>query len=179
MNLNLLNHAMLTQVLLELQNGNFERCRQLGLGIHDLRLLQSLPQTTLTRLSSSRVSWVKFKVDSDMLKQLAEQAERDVEQERLANRALVLGASTEMMYQYFGLSHSDTAARRRILQIEARRGRPTQINEAQEHAIWNRWCELHQDNGSLEVLDALMMLAEEQNISLTVIWHQISLYRDT
>lgn len=176
MNLNLLNHAMLTQVLHELQSGNYARCFDLGLSAEDIRLMQSLSPSTLSRLAHSSVMWVEFKVDSNVLKNLAEQAGREIELERMTNRALQLGASTEMMYKFFGLSHSDTAARRRVMQIEARRGRPNTLTEEQEHALWLRWRELRGKDSEVEMLDALMMLAEEQNVTLTVVWKQINLY---
>lgn len=40
---NVLNQAMLTQVLHELRLGNLQRCKALGLSEDDIYLLQSLP----------------------------------------------------------------------------------------------------------------------------------------
>ena len=171
---NLLNQAMLTQVLHELRQGNLQRCKALGLGEDDLMLLQSLPPTTLSRLAHASVSWVEIRIDSPVLRRLIEQADRDEQNERLINRALKLGASSTIMYQCFGLAHSETAMRRRLLKIETRKGRPHHLNEAQEHALWRRWCQLREQEGSEDQLDAMMMLAEEQQISLVVVWQQIA-----
>ena len=52
---NVLNQAMLTQVLHELRLGNLQRCKALGLGEEDIYLLQSLPPTTLSRLAHATV----------------------------------------------------------------------------------------------------------------------------
>ena len=173
---NLLNQAMLTQVLHELRLGNLQRCKALGLGEDDLGLLQSLPPTTLSRLAHASVSWVEIRIDSPVLRRLIEQADRDEQNERLINRALKLGASSTIMYQCFGLAHSETAMRRRLLKIEARKGRPHHLSEAQEHALWRRWCQLREQEGTDDQLDAMLMLAEEQQISLTVVWQQIALH---
>ncbi|WP_339428275.1 DUF2857 domain-containing protein [Pseudomonas sp. RA_105y_Pfl1_P41] len=170
---NVLNQAMLTQVLHELRQGNLQRCKALGLGEDDIYLLESLPPTTLSRLAHANVPWVEVKIDSPVLHRLIDQAERD---ERLINRALKLGASSTIMYQCFGLAHSETALRRRLLKIETRKGRPQSLSEAQEHALWQRWCQLRAQYGTGDQLDAMMMLAEEQQISLTIVWQQIDEY---
>ncbi|PYG78485.1 MULTISPECIES: DUF2857 domain-containing protein [unclassified Pseudomonas] len=173
---NLLNHAMLNQVLHELRHGRLQRCKALGLADEDIEVLQSLPPTTLSQLAHSTISWVEIKVDTTVLRRLIAQAERDELNERLINRALKLGASSSIMYRWFGLDHSETALRRRILKIETHRGRPVQLTEAQEHAVWNRWSQLREEDPENDPLDAMMMLAEEQHISLTLIWQQIELY---
>ncbi|WP_416425166.1 DUF2857 domain-containing protein [Pseudomonas sp. App30] len=173
---NLLNHAMLNQVLHELHQGRLQRCKALGLDDEDIKVLQSLPPTTLSHLAHSSISWVEIKVDLTVLRRLIIQAERNEQNERLINRALKLGASSSIMYRCFGLDHSETALRRRVLQIETHRGRPIQLSEAQEHAVWNRWSQLRADDPDNDPLDAMMMLAEEQHISLTLVWQQIELY---
>ena len=173
---NLLNQAMLTQVLHELRLGNLQRCKALGLGEDDLYLLQSLPPTTLSRLALANVSWVEIRIDSSVLRRLIEQADRDEQNERLINRALKLGASSRIMYQCFGLAHSETAMRRRLLKIETRKGRPHHLSEAQEHALWQRWCQLRAQDDTEDPLDAMMLLAEEQQVSLVVVWQQIAQY---
>ena len=67
---NLLNQAMLTQVLHELRQGNLQRCKALGLGEDDLTLLQSLSPTNLSRLAHASVSWVEIRIDSPVLRRL-------------------------------------------------------------------------------------------------------------
>ncbi|MEN4946441.1 DUF2857 domain-containing protein [Pseudomonas proteolytica] len=173
---NMLNQAMLTQVLHELRLGNLQRCKALGLGEDDIYLLQSLPPATLSRLAHATVSWVEIKIDASVLHRLIEQVDRDEQNERLINRALKLGASSTIMYQCFGLAHSETALRRRLLKIETRKGRPQHLSEAQEHALWQRWCQLRTHDGTEDQLDAMMMMAEEQQISLTIVWQQIDHY---
>ena len=77
---NVLNQAMLTQVLHELRLGNLQRCKALGLSEDDIYLLQSLPPTTLSRLAHATVPWVEVKIDSPVLHRLIEQSERALDQ---------------------------------------------------------------------------------------------------
>lgn len=57
---NMLNQAMLTQVLHELRLGNLQRCKALGLSEDDIFMLQSLPPTTLSRLAHATVPWLEI-----------------------------------------------------------------------------------------------------------------------
>lgn len=173
----LLNQFMLTQVLHELRMGNINHCKALGLNEEDLDLLQSLPPNTLSRLAYAPTSWVEIKIDSAVLRRLIERVESDEQDERLINRALKLGASSAIMYQCFGLSHSETAMRRRLLKIETHKGRPLNLSEAQEHALWQRWSQLRSTESATDLalqLDTMMLIAEEHHISLTWVWQQIA-----
>ena len=80
---NMLNQAMLTQVLHELRLGNLQRCKALGLSEDDIFMLQSLPPTTLSRLAHATVPWLEVKIDSPVLHRLIEQAERDEQNEQI------------------------------------------------------------------------------------------------
>jgi len=174
----ILNYAMLTQVLHELRQGNLQRCKALGLDEEDLELLHSLPATVLSRLAHAPVPWVQVRVDSPVLRRVIAQSERDEQSEQLINRALKLGASSTIMYKCFGLVHSETAMRRRVLKIQPRKGRPPQLSEAQEHALWQRWRQLRPQElceDPAEQMDAMMLLAEEQQVSLTDVWQQVAL----
>lgn len=50
------------------------------------------------------------------------------------------------------------------------------LGNLQEHALWQRWCQIRTEDGTEDKLDAMMMLAEEQQISLTIVWQQIDQY---
>lgn len=171
-----LNTTMLHQVLHELRQGHLQRCRALGLAEEDMEILQSLPPATLSRLAHARIPWIEVKIDTAVLRRLVEQAERDEQHDRLINRALKLGASSLIMNTCFGLVHSETAMRRRLLKIAVSRGRPHNLSEAQEHAVWRRWCQLREHNSRDDTLDTMMVIAEEQGISLTLVWQQLQQY---
>lgn len=171
----ILNQAMLTQILHALRHGNLQSCRRLGLSEQDIAQLQALSTGTLARLEQASVPWVQINLTA--FRQLLAQSEHDAQQELLINRALRLGASSRIMYTCFGMVHSETAMRRRVLNIEARRGRPQQLSEAQEHALWQRWRQLRRDTGDTDPaghLEEMLMLAEEQQISLALVWQQVA-----
>lgn len=179
MSFHALNQAMLSQVLHELRQGHLQRCKALGLAEAEIERLIALSPAILARLAFASVSWVQIHVDPPVLHRLIEQAERDEQNERLITRALRLGASSNIMYRCFGLLHSETALRRRLLKIDSRRGRPHSLTEAQEHALWQRWRQLAAetpDANPAERLDAMLQLAEEQQVPLTAVWQQINLY---
>lgn len=174
----ILNYLMLTQVLHELRTGNLEHCRALGLHEEDLHLLQAQSLSVLSRLAHAPVPWVSIRIDPPVLRHLIAQSEREEQNELLINRALSLGASSAIMLRCFGLLYSETAMRRRLLKIPARKGRPRHLSEAQEHALWRRWQQLHPQrcHDPAAQLDAMMQLAEEQQVSLTLIWQQVVLH---
>lgn len=174
--LSMLNQAMLTQVLHELRLGNLQRCKALGLEESDISVLQSLPPATLSRLANAQVAWVDIRIDPLVFRRIIDQAEQDEQCERLVKRALSLGASSSIMYKCFGMLHSETATRRRLLNLPIRKGRPHALSEAQEHAIWQRWTQLNQElnpQDPADKLDAMMMIAEEQQVSLASVWYQV------
>ena len=175
--LSVLNQAMLTQVLHELREGNLQRCKSLGLAEEDLYVLLALPPATLSRLANTPVPWVEVRIDTQVFRRIIDQAQQDEERESMIRRALQLGASGAIMRDCFGMLHSETAIRRRMLKVDARKGRPSQPSEEQEHAIWRRWVQLNKtlDDAAdpAERLDAMMLIAEEQRVDLVSVWRQI------
>src|SRR5690606_14533878 len=170
---NILNNAMLIQLLHDLRAGNLQRCKTLGLSEDDLQLLQTLPYSIMASLAHAAVPWVHVRIDVQTFRRIIAQGERDDQLERLINRAIRLGASSAIMYECFGLLNSETALRRRLLNVPVRKGRPQQLSEAQQHALWLRWLQLRpkeHSTASLEHFEAMLLLAEEQQISVAHIW---------
>lgn len=174
----ILNQTMLTQVLHELRHGNLQSCQILGLSEHDIDQLQSLSPGTLARLEHASAPWVQ--INATAFRRILAQSEHDEQHDLLINRALRLGASSSIMYKCFGLVHSETAMRRRVLNILARKGRPQHLSEEQEHALWQRWRQIRTKascTDPAEQLEEMMILAEEQQISLTLVWRQIEQHK--
>ena len=174
-----LNNAMLLQILHDLRAGNRERCKALGLGEEDLELLRTLPYGILASLAHAPVPWVQVRIDLQTFRRIIVQGERDEQLELLINRAIRLGASSAIMYECFGLLYSETALRRRLLNVPVRKGRPQQLSEAQQHALWRRWLQLRPKEHSrdpTEQFEAMLLLAEEQQISVAHVWQQVFLH---
>ncbi|WP_317471983.1 DUF2857 domain-containing protein, partial [Cronobacter sakazakii] len=98
------------------------------------------------------------------------------EQKRLQriDRALALGGSIELMANYFGLSSTDVAARRRIAGIDVRPGRGNALGDEENAALWRQWQKSGvEDAESADGLDVMMLAAEQMNVSLTSVWHAV------
>lgn len=102
-----------------------------------------------------------------------------------------------MMAQFFGIDHSETASRRRALNIATSKGRLPSLKEYQKHAIWERWVDLvkqgeHEHgrqhtaaitntNSGVELdemsqLDLMIMIAEEQHVPIALTWQELMHY---
>ncbi|HBD33806.1 MAG TPA: coproporphyrinogen III oxidase, partial [Cupriavidus sp.] len=78
------------------------------------------------------VSWCSVTVNREVLQRLLHQAQ-DVEKEiATVDRMLRLGASTEMVSRFYGLTHQEVALRREILGLPKRKGRHPVLDETQD-----------------------------------------------
>ena len=168
-----LNQAVIAQALHDLRNGQLRRCKAMGFGEQELEALKH--PALVSVLINATVSWCSVKVNRDVLQRLLSQV-RDVEKEiATVDRMLRLGASTEMVSKFYGLTHQEVALRRDILGLPKRKGRHPVLSEAQENALWARWKPAVTQRGiALEddtaVLKLTLDLAEELNLPASVIW---------
>lgn len=162
---------LLLNLVMELKAGNLRRCEALGLKPEEMRLLRKLSTEELQYLSESAVSVINVNIHHENLVLMLEQASREQLRNERIDRAIALGASIEMMKTFFGLNASDMSARRRLDGIETRQGRCQLPDEKTESTLWHRWQGAHiVDITSLDALETMMLLAEEEDTSLTVIW---------
>ena len=99
------------------------------------------------------------------------------------DRMLRLGASTEMVSRFYGLTHQEVALRRGVLGLPKRKGRHPVLDEKQDVELWRRWKALTSSrNVDLEdetsILDAAMDLAEGMDLPLSVVWAAIKSWVD-
>ena len=115
-----LNQAVIAQALHDLRNGQLRRCKAMGFGEEELDALKH-PEL-VSMLVNATVSWCSVSVNRDVLKRLLSQV-HDVEREiATVDRMLRLGASTEMVSRFYGLTHQEVALRRDILGLPKRKG---------------------------------------------------------
>jgi hypothetical protein len=171
-----LNQAVIAQALHDLRNGQLRRCKAMGFGEQELDALKH--PALVSVLAYSKVSWCSVKVNRDVLLRLLRQG-RDVEKEiETVDRMLRLGASTEMLSQFYGLTHQEVALRRDILGLPKRKGRYPVLTEAQDTTLWERWqrCVKTQRialDDDMAMLQLTMDLAEELSLPVSVIWAAI------
>lgn len=168
-----LNQAVIAQALHDLRHGQLRRCKAMGFGEDALEALKHPEMVSL--LVNASVSWCTVKVNGDVLQRLLHQA-RDVEEEiETVDRMLRLGASTEMVSQFYGLTHQEVALRRDMLGMPKRKGRWPVLTEAQEKAVWEHW-HPHIKAASVDPRDDMAMLglcmdtAEALHLPMAVIW---------
>lgn len=184
-----LNQAIVSQILHDIRNGQTRKVMAMGFNEEDLKALKD-PQS-ISLLMNSKALWVSVSVNQDVMKRIISQGARDEEQDRMIDRALKLGASSQLMNDLFGLTHKEVALRRSVLGIPSKKGRWPAITEQQELDLWERWGRLIKSNpishsDSVAVLDLVMLLVEEQESGLgradgpplTAIWATVSNWID-
>jgi len=158
-----LNQAVIAQALYDLRNGQLRRCKAMGFGEAELDALKH--PALISVLANASVSWCSVTVNREVLQRLLNQAQ-DVEKEiATVDRMLRLGASTEMVSRFYGLTHQEVALRREILGLPKRKGRHPVLDETQDTELWRQWKAVTSSrNVDLEdetsILDAAMDLAE-------------------
>ncbi|UXJ50101.1 DUF2857 domain-containing protein [Pseudomonas citronellolis] len=171
-----LNQAVVAQVLHDLRNGQLRRCLSMGFSERELDVLKQPALVSL--LTNAQVPWCTVTVNTEVLWRLVGQQD-DIEQEiATVDRMLRLGASTEMVSKFYGLTHQEVALRRDVIGLAKRKGRHPVLSEEQETALWKHWKSgitergimLDDDSGMLTLA---MDLAEALFLPMSVIWATI------
>ncbi|MBL1880985.1 DUF2857 domain-containing protein, partial [Klebsiella pneumoniae] len=97
------NH-LLTELVMEIKSGNLRRCEALGLTDNEIRLLNSLTIEDLHYLSQSPVSIITCQIHRENLRLLLTRAKEVHRQNQMIERCLRLGASIDLLNQYFGMT---------------------------------------------------------------------------
>lgn len=176
-----LNQAVIAQALHDLRNGQLRRCKAMGFGEDELDALKHPAQVSV--LLNASVSWCSVTINRDVLRRLLMQAQ-DVEKEiATVDRMLRLGASTEMVSRFYGLTHQEVALRREILGMPKRKGRHPVLDESQDTELWRRWKVLAAQqnpstNDEASLLRIAMDLSESMALPLSVVWSTIKSWID-
>lgn len=171
-----MNQAVVAQALHDLRNGQLRRCLSMGFTERELDVLKQPALVAL--LANAPVPWCTVTVNTTIVQRLVGQMRHFEDEIARVDRMLRLGASTEMISKYFGLTHQEVALRREIIGLPKRKGRYAVLSEEQETTLWKHWkaavtergITLDDDNAMLEVA---MDLAEADAIPMSVIWSAI------
>ena len=171
-----LQQAVITQTLYDVLHGQVRRAESWGFPPAALEALKNPASASL--LANTQVPWCHVRVNGPVVLRLLDR-ERYLEQEReTIVRMLKLGASTEMVNEFYGLTHEEVALRRQMIGLPERRGRWPVLTEAEDRALWERWSPSVktrtinvQDDTAM--LTLAMELAEEQKLPLAVVWSTI------
>lgn len=169
-----INQAVLSQMIQELKDGNVRYCEALGFDREELNELNSLTFEELMYLGNTSAQLLKITINHDVLRKMLIQVRQEQKFQQIVGQAVQLGGSIALISHYFGISTAEISARRRLLGIHVRQGRNQVPGEEEEAALWNRWQEVKVDNlDSIQALEAMMLLAQERSLSLTVVWNLI------
>lgn len=171
-----LNQAVIAQALHDLRNGQLRRAKSMGFDDEDLDALKHPAMASV--LANASVSWCSVVVNRDVLRRLLHQIEDVTREVAKIDRLLRLGASTELISRFFGLTHQEVALRRSVIGLPKRKGRHPVLTEEQDIDLWKRWSaavkeqaiDSHDDMGMLGIAADL---AETTGLPLSVIWNTL------
>lgn len=178
---NPLNQAVVAQALHDLRNGQLRRCKTMGFGADELHALKQPALVSL--LMNATVSWCSVKINRDVVHRLLRQVENAEKDIATVDRMLRLGASTEMVSRFYGLTHEEVAVRRDILGLPKRRGRHQVLSEEQDTELWEHWKPAIDQRGialddDIAMLELTLDLAEDLALPACVIWTTIHSWID-
>lgn len=171
-----LNQAVVAQALHDIRNGQLRRCLAMG---YSMNMLEALKDPLFVSiLSNASVAWCSVRVNLVVVEGYADQVQAVKREIKAIDRMLTLGASTEMVGEFHGLTHQEIAARRGVLGLAHRKGRWPVPSEEQDSELWKRWHAGVQGRNLSIQLDAAMLelameLAEAQDVPLSVVWSLI------
>ena len=172
-----LNQAVVAQALHDLRNGQLRRCQAMGFSAPALEALKHPALVSL--LVNAQVAWCTVRVNSEVLERLLDQVQEVAREIASIDRLLSLGASTEMLAEFHGLSHQEVALRRQVLGLPQHKGRWPVLTEEQDAALWKRWDEevkrrAVKAHDTQAMLELAMELAEREALPLAVLWSAIA-----
>ncbi|KHN52937.1 coproporphyrinogen III oxidase [Dickeya fangzhongdai] len=173
---NPLNQAVIAQALHDLRNGQLRRAKSMGFDDADLDALKHPAMASV--LANATVSWCSVAINRDVLHRLLRQVENVSQEIARIDRLLRLGASTDLISKFFGLTHQEIALRRSVIGLPKRKGRHPVLNEEQDADLWQRWSSVIREqkialNDDMSMLDVAANLSETSELPLSVIWSAI------
>jgi len=168
-----LNQAVISQILFDLRQGTLRRSLEMGFTEDDLRLLRD--QDKVEVLLNTSVNWLDVKVNTGVMRRLTGQVRQNHQEVALIDQALEMGASSKMIADLFGLNQREVAFRKRMLNIDEKRGRWQELSEAQDHQLWRQWKEMVKNyrldiHDQMDMLKICMVLAKASDIPLAMVW---------
>ncbi|UYZ83108.1 DUF2857 domain-containing protein [Entomomonas sp. E2T0] len=172
----LINQALLSQIITEIKQGNYYRCKAMGLSDDILQVIDSLPPLALSELMASPVVWAKITINTNAFMRIIDLNHDKNKLRTLINKAIILNASNKMLADYFGISSNVAAHKRKLLNVEAARGRLVQLTEEQKKTVWNEWKAFLNEEPTMDrfkKLEKQIAIAEKYNLNLCVLNQEI------
>lgn len=171
-----INQAVLNQIIAEIKQGNYHRCKAMGLSDDILKVIDSLPPLVISELMESPVVWAKITINTNAFMRIIDSNQNKNKQRTLINKAIIYNASNKMLADYFGISSNIAAHKRKLLNVEAARGRLVQLTEEQKKTIWNEWKAFLNEEPNMDrfrKLEKQIEIAEKYNLNLCILNQEI------
>ncbi|MBL0797069.1 DUF2857 domain-containing protein [Pseudomonas sp. B7] len=168
-----INQAVIAQALQDLRSGQLRRCKAMGFAAEDLAALKE--PVLLSALLYTRVLWCTVQINRNVLQRILKQAGEVEHETAMIDRMLRLGASTEMVARFHGLTHQEIALRRNVLGLPKRKGRRPVLTEQQDILLWHRLQPQLRTAGISTGDESAMLklsldLAEKLSFPVSVVW---------
>ncbi|MGJ8518333.1 DUF2857 domain-containing protein [Carnimonas bestiolae] len=176
-----INYALFSQVLKHINEGDLRRARSLGFSDEELQRLRQLSAWDINMLIHEFPNVARFEIDHVVLETSIRRLARNQTDDALISRCIKQGASVSMLSRFFGLTLNDIATRRTLLGLRSTQGRPPMPDEESEHAAWYRWQTICEDPSSptaSENLVAMLELAEESDLQLSIVYQLVRQWTD-
>ncbi|MFG1304703.1 DUF2857 domain-containing protein [Xanthobacter autotrophicus] len=176
-----LNQAVIAQALHDLRNGQLRKAKSMGFDDQDLDALKHPAMASV--LANSSVSWCSVTVNRNVLRQLLRQVDDVAREIEEVDRMLRLGASTELISRFYGLTHQEIALRRSVIGLPKRKGRHPVLTETEDAELWEAWSAMIRERrislkDDTAMLAATADLAESSRLPVSVIWSAIRKWID-
>lgn len=171
-----INQAVLNQIITEIKQGNYHRCKAMGLSDDILHVIDSLPPLAISELMASPVVWAKITINTNAFMRIIDSNQNKNKLRTLINKAIILNASNKMLADYFGISSNVAANKRKLLNVEAARGRMVQLTEEQKKTIWHEWKAFLNEEPNMDCfkkLEKQIAIAEKYNLNLCILNQEI------
>ncbi len=169
-----LNQAVISELLNHARRGEINYLYQFDFSEEEITEIENLSTFEICDICESTIPFAKISINHTAFWSLVTAAREKSRQRNMIDRALILGASTEILHKRYGHSSADISARRKLLGITEPMGRKRNSSEEEELRIWEIWekqkesiLDMSKIDSSEEGLELMMFIAQETNISLT------------
>lgn len=132
-----------------------------------ITLMSKLNLTEQKSLVQHAQHYVAININPSALERQIKELEDKREERELEDIYLLHGAPLVLMRRLFGMHASEFSRRRNVLNIRGvGSGRPPLCDEETDHLVWKLW----QRHNQLDERERFIMIADETNLDLHLIW---------
>ncbi len=159
--------SVLSYATRTLEAGDESLLLVMGFLPEEIRAIEKLSLKHVKHLSALGSHFMDLRIDHASFKRVIASLERDTDRDRLRDDLLQAGAPSAMMAHYWGMTTTDCAVRRRVLETQTPPGRPQKPTDDQLETLWQIWRATEDIEDECE---RYLALARESGLSLTMIW---------